>query len=491
MLFNSFPFLVFFLITFVLYYLPILRKVQVLVLIGASFWFYGWDSPPILILLIFSIAINSVVSFAIVKAVSSVQSRWAMAGIIFNLLLLITFKYGGLLSSLLNQMIASIASPDFGITVLMNLPLPIGISFYTFEGISLLVDVLRRKVKQEEVVFVDRTLNKHLVNTSLFVAFFPHLIAGPILKADQFYPQIKSKYFQEIQWQVVFHSLVVGFFLKMVIADNLKDYTFWLSDPYYQTLSTLTGIVLVFGYSMQIFADFAGYSLIAIGLGAALGYTLPPNFNFPYVSRSISEFWRRWHISLSTWLKDYLYIPLGGNRKGNVRTYINLMIVMLLGGLWHGASWSYAVWGGFHGLALMIERYIVNTLKRETTPCPGWQKTLFDSIQILAVFCFVSLGWLLFKLPNFGQFLDFIAVMSQNINLESDFEKINPVLFFSIPIIIYHLIHFPALADFKTSELYKSSSQLRIILKDACLGIMLTMILLNSGSSNEFIYFQF
>jgi alginate O-acetyltransferase complex protein AlgI len=143
----------------------------------------------------------------------------------------------------------------------------------------------------------------------------------------------------------------------MVIADNLKDYTFWISFPYYQGFGTLTNLTLLFGYSIQIFADFAGYSLIAIGFAAALGYKIPDNFDFPYISRSLSEFWRRWHISLSTWLRDYLYFPLGGNRKGKIRTYVNLMTVMTLGGLWHGAAWSYAVWGIYHGFGLAVERF--------------------------------------------------------------------------------------------------------------------------------------
>jgi alginate O-acetyltransferase complex protein AlgI len=491
MLFNSFAFLVFFLCTFTLYYIPVFRKIQVILLIGASLVFYGWGLPQLLWLLIFSIAINSFTSFAIAKSSARIRIFWATAGVIFNLLLLISFKYGELLSQSINQILASTGGPDFGITVLQGLPLPIGISFYTFEGISLLVDVLRQKTQQGQVEFVAEKPEKHLLNTALFIAFFPHLIAGPILKANQFYPQIQPKYFRDIEWRVVFHNLVVGFFLKMVIADNLKDYTFWLTYPYYKTLSTLTGTVLVFGYSMQIFADFAGYSLIAIGLGAALGYTLPPNFNFPYISRSISEFWRRWHISLSTWLKDYLYIPLGGNRRGKIRTYLNLMIVMLLGGLWHGGSWSYAVWGGYHGLALMIERFINNRIPTDITPKTGWQKILFDAIKIIAVFCFVTVGWLLFKLPNFGHFLDFIYTMSVNTNIETDLDKVNPIFLFSIPIIIYHGIHLPQLEILQSSSLYKSSAQIRCVAKDIALGMMLTMILLNSGSSNEFIYFQF
>ncbi len=199
--------------------------------------------------------------------------------------------------------------------------------------------------------------------------------------------------------------------MKSFVADNLQAQTsFFMVYPNFQTVSSLTLITLVFGYSIQIFSDFAGYSLIAIGLAKLFGYELPKNFNFPYISKSFSEFWTRWHISLSSWLKEYLYFPLGGNRKGIYRTYINVFIVMLLGGLWHGASLNYLVWGAYHGLLLIIEKIFSNV-----------KINLFNSLKIIIVFIFVSFGWLLFKFDSFDvviKFMQFLQIILMIINME-------------------------------------------------------------------------
>lgn len=491
MLFNSFPFVVLFIATFVFYYIPAFRAIQVLILVCSSLIFYAWDSPHLLILLLASIFINSTVSYKIAYGKKNNQISWAVAGIIINLSVLIVFKYAALLTTLFTQS-SGAGNPESGlVNLLLHLPLPIGISFYTFEGISLLVDVLHDTADREQPSFTERGLFSHFLKTSLFIAFFPHLIAGPILKARKFYPQITPKYFKSIDWNIVFRSLVVGYFLKMVVADNLKDYTFWIAFPYYQNLSTLTGIVLLFGYSIQIFADFAGYSLIAVGLASALGYELPQNFNFPYISRSITEFWSRWHISLSNWLRDYLYISLGGNRKGKLRTYVNLMTVMLLGGLWHGAAWSYAVWGGFHGLALVLERlYTNNVNKTPAIDSNKWYQSILDSLKIIAVFCFVSFGWLLFKLSDFRQVLDFIDTMSKNVGLPNNYIYIELILLYSLPVIVYHMTHLPVIVNSTQTYTHKYE-RLWKPCKNIALGIMLAIIALNSGNSNEFIYFQF
>ena len=491
MLFTTSTFVVFFLITFLVYYLPVCRKIQVPILLIASFIFYAWSSPLLLILLLLSIFVNGITSFQVARAEKNRRLFWALLGVIINLVILSLFKYGALLTHLVIDNFASSAPEEGIIALFLHLPLPIGISFYTFEGISLVIDVLRQKEQDsEKTSFVSSNLVNHLVNTSFFVAFFPHLIAGPILKARHFYPQISSKYFKDIPWEIVFNSLVVGCFLKMVIADNLKEYTFWITYPYYQSFSTVTDLVLLFGYSMQIFADFAGYSLIAIGLGAALGYTLPDNFNFPYISRSISEFWRRWHISLSTWLRDYLYFPLGGNRKGKLRTYINLTIVMTLGGLWHGAAWSYAVWGIFHGVGLAVERLLgfnEKSLTETSMSRPIWQQFCLDLSRVILVFSFVSGGWLLFKLPRFEQAVDFIGCLINNVDLPPQVSMIITVLLFSLPVVIYHIPHFPTFQKHEVA----TPSKLGRIWREIAVGIMLAGILLNSGNSDEFIYFQF
>lgn len=486
MLFNSFPFVVFFLIVFVLYYLPPLRRVQVPLLVAASFVFYAWASPILLILLLASIAINVVTSFQVAHADRRGQVAWAATGVVLNLTILGFFKYGALLTNLFLHLFHA---PRTGpVQTLLTLPLPIGISFYTFEGISLLVDTLRRREESERVPFIAESWREHLGRTALFVAFFPHLVAGPILKARHFYPQIGRKRFRDVPWQRVFQCLVTGYFLKMVVADNLRLMTFWIAFPYYEGQAALTNLVLLYGYSMQIFADFAGYSLIAIGLAAALGYALPDNFYFPYVSRSLAEFWRRWHISLSTWLRDYLYFPLGGNRRGPVRTYVNLLTVMVLGGLWHGAAWSYAFWGLFHGIGLAGERFVRDRAPRRSED--GRRSVLSDLSAASGVFAFVTLGWLFFKLPDFNQAVGFLVSLARNWRLKPDPMLVAPVMLFAAPVVIYHLLHLPVWEERRGAW---SECQRRrwTLWRDIGLGVMLALIVLNSGSSSEFIYFQF
>jgi len=331
MLFNSFAFLALLVMTWIAYYSVPSARIQIPILILASLVFYSYNQPILVFLLLFSVGINIVSSYYVTYGNVKHRKVFAIGGVVLNLGILAFFKYSPLFARTFFKGTNSIG--EFLITI----PLPIGISFFTFQGISLVVDVFREKYfKSREVVPV--SFVEHAQRVMFFKSFFPQLISGPIVKAHEFLPQIGVKRIRDVQWERCFKSLVLGYFLKMVVADNLKDYTFWIAYPYFETKSTLTLLVMLFGYSCQIFADFAGYSLIAIGLARLFGYDFKDNFNFPYLSTSFKEFWKRWHISLSSFLMEYLYIPLGGNRKGRVRTYINLMITMILGGLWHGAA---------------------------------------------------------------------------------------------------------------------------------------------------------
>ena len=475
MLFNSVPFVVLVAITFALYYLPVMYRWQLQLLIAASFIFYAYEQPILLTLLIASIAINVVTSYFIAVDGPSRHRLWAVLGVVLNLGLLLFFKYGPLFA----KTFLGGATTNLG-QFLLTIPLPIGISFFTFQGISLVVEVFRNKYPGPEGeshslprVVPDNFL-QHLRNTALFKSFFPYLVAGPIVKAHEFYPQIKVKRFGEIQWNAAFRALTVGYFLKMVIADNIKDATFWLEYPFFLNDSSPTLIALLFGYSMQIFADFAGYSLIAIGLGHLFGYTLPINFNFPYLSRSFSEFWRRWHISLSTWLRDYLYFPLGGNRHGAVRTYLNLFIVMFLGGLWHGAAWSYAVWGTFHGFALATERLLKNWVRLP-------QHWAVNCVRVLIVFSFVTLAWLLFKLPKFEHVIAYLGALFNN-HADTRYVIVACIVTYSLPVIFYYFWHLVRQQGW-APQLQRYEFLL--------FGALLVGIALNSGSPQKFIYFQF
>ena len=474
MLFTSFSFFVLFVITFFIYYLPFtfFKKAgsQLLILIIASLIFYGYEEPSLLFLLAFSGTINVFTSYYVTYG--SIKNRLLIAttGVTINLLILAFFKYSPLLGT-------TFFNTDRGVgNFLLTIPLPIGISFFTFEGISLIIDTYKGHTENKFKNLVSPSFITHVRNSFFFIVFFPHLVSGPILKAHDFIPQIGHKKFKDIDWEYCFRTLVLGFFLKLVIADNLKDFTSQIEYPGFTTLSSITLITLLIGYSFQIFADFAGYSLIALGLASLFGYVLMQNFNYPYISTSFSEFWRRWHISLSTFLKEYLYFPLGGNKKGKFRTYVNLFITMILGGLWHGAGWSYAVWGAFHGLALAIERLINDKWKLIYKPY-----SFYFFFKIIFIFSMVSFAWLLFKLPNFNQAIFYVKAISSNFSYAVNYIIIFLILLYSLPVIFLHSLYLkrqksPAFLQKWNFVLY---------------AILLFLIVTNSGTAGAFIYFQF
>lgn len=469
MLFNSFTFIALVLTTLALYYTPALRRFQVLILVAASFIFYAANLPALLLLLIGSIVINISTSYWVMHGKPEKRRFYAVLGVVLNLVVLAFFKYAGLLGGIFFNDTSSVSQ------FLVSIPLPVGISFFTFQGISLVVDTFKSRDIEEYRSLVPKDKLKHGLNTAFFISFFPQLVAGPIVKSHDFIPQIKPKYFKDVNWELGFRIIVLGFFLKMVVADNMKDHTFWITFPYFESRSTIALLVMLFGYSMQIFADFAGYSLIAIGLAGLFGYELRENFNFPYISQTFSEFWRRWHISLSTFLKEYLYIPLGGNRKGPWRTYLNLMITMFLGGLWHGAAWSYAIWGSFHGIALAVERFASDKIK---VPANAFTRAL----RMIMVFSFITMAWLLFKLPDFSQVILFVKAVANNTGLKAGIDVILHVLIYSLPVVLYHA-YYKYRVEISVNRLFQ--------LEPYAFGLLLFLIITNSGSAGAFIYFQF
>ncbi len=429
MLFNSWEFLVLCIVTLALYYIPIRAagKVwQVTVLLVASAFFYAWGTPSLLILLGCSCIFNAVAVERILfwkKADSERTARvWLFATVALNLGFLAFFKYAGFLIGQLPQGLL----PEGLAGWISGIPLPVGISFYTFQGISLVVDIWRDDISphtRDCLAQRGKSRIGSLRDTSFYISFFPQLVAGPIVKAHEFVDQIGAKLFSEIDWLTVRRSLVTGYFLKIFVADNLSEQTatLTLGAEHLASSAPFNLLPLLYGYSFQIFADFAGYSLIAIGLGALFGYKLPPNFNFPYLSTSITEFWRRWHLSLSSWLRDYLYIPLGGNRKGSGRTYFNLFLVMFLGGLWHGAAWKFALWGSLHGIFLAVERLAArrrtpdsrHQITDEISTSGLWSLASgVSAIRCLVTFHLVTLLWLTFMMPDMASIAAFFKGMS-------------------------------------------------------------------------------
>ncbi|WP_232325873.1 MBOAT family O-acyltransferase [Spirosoma montaniterrae] len=439
------------------------------ILIAASLVFYMVNQADLLWLLLLSISVNIVASYLVVYGRTDLRLFHATWGVVVNLGILCFFKYGPLLSQTFLP-----ANSTLGET-LSALPLPVGISFFTFQGISLVVDTYRNRDVPRFRSLIARNLAQHAQTVFFFKAFFPQLISGPIVKAHFFLPQISRKYWADIQWENCFRTLVVGYFLKMVVADNLKDHTMLITYPYFEGYSSLTLLGLLFGYSMQIFADFAGYSLIALGLAGLFGYTFPANFNFPYVAVSFADFWRRWHISLSSFLREYLYIPLGGNRHGVWRTYLNLMLTMVLGGLWHGAAWSYAVWGFGHGLALALERFVDQHIPLKST-------RITQVIRSSVVFSYVTLLWLLFKLPDFNHVVAYCRAIVNNVGKPHDSRVLSLILLYSLGVVGYH-VHYLM----RSSESHYEPSTWEFV---GC-GILLFFIITNSGSAGTFIYFQF
>ena len=402
LLFNSAFFLGFFLVVYAIYILSRnhdhFRKVY---LVAFSLYFYylaGGDTMDINLF-----GLNITLNYFVLIAICAVVTHWLAVKmynepkqstqkiyltiiIVGNLLMLAYFKYTNFFIQNLNALFQG----DFA---LHNILLPIGISFFVFEAISYGVDLYRKQMKPAD----------SLLDFCFYITFFPKLVAGPIIRAKDFLPQMKKKLqLTKEEASTAIFLILIGLIKKAVISDyisiNFVDRVF--DSPLSYT--AFENLMAVYGYTLQIYCDFSGYSDIAIGLSLLMGFTIPPNFLTPYKSQSITEFWRRWHISLSSWLRDYLYISLGGNRKGKVRTYVNLFLTMLIGGLWHGASWKFVVWGGLHGLLLAVERFCKQYIK---VP----DNRLTRIICILLTFHFVAFCWIFFRADSFEQAGNIIA----------------------------------------------------------------------------------
>jgi D-alanyl-lipoteichoic acid acyltransferase DltB (MBOAT superfamily) len=348
MLFPTVTFAVFFLAVLPISWLlmPRPRLWQPFMLV-ASYVFYAWWDWRFVFLLAGSTVGNYLAAGAVHRSRrESLRKLFLAAGVTFDLALLGYFKYAGFFVSSAENALARLGLESS--SGLLSVLLPVGISFYTFMAISYVVDVYRRELDPPP-----------FLRFAVYLSFFPHLVAGPIVRGRELLPQLeRPRDPQAVATARAFALIVSGLFLKVVIANHLAthivDGVFAAPNRH----SSLEVLVAVYGYAVQIFADFCGYTNIAIGVALLLGFEFPQNFNAPYTAVSLQDFWRRWHMTLSRWLRDYLYIPLGGSRKGRLATYRNLMIVMLLGGLWHGAAWTFVIWGGIHGTGLAVERFL-------------------------------------------------------------------------------------------------------------------------------------
>jgi D-alanyl-lipoteichoic acid acyltransferase DltB (MBOAT superfamily) len=391
MLFDTTLFVWFFLIVFAGFWAMVKYPIaRVIWLLLASYVFYASWNPALLSLILFSTVLDYFAGRGIYRAESKkVRKLWLMASLVGNLGMLSLFKYADFFISSINRAVE--LTGGSGTIPLMELVLPVGISFYTFQTLSYTIDIYRGKLEA-----VDNPLH-----FALFVAFFPQLVAGPIVRASNFLPQLlRDPRYDSRKHGVGLFLILSGLIKKVAIANvlaiNFVDRIY--DNPLgYSSLEVLTGL---YGYSLQIYCDFSGYSDVAIGLALLLGFQLPINFDRPYMSGSIAEYWRRWHISLSTWLRDYLYIPLGGNRKGEFNTYRNLFITMLLGGLWHGAGWNFVIWGALHGVALAGTR-LWQKMRADSRGKDWKPSSLYRFVTIFLTFHFVTFAFILFRSPTF------------------------------------------------------------------------------------------
>ncbi|HEV8462464.1 MAG TPA: MBOAT family protein [Gaiellaceae bacterium] len=377
MLFPTVTFAVFFSIVLPVSWLLMRyqRTWRVFILV-ASYVFYGWWDWRFVFLLVASTVVNHVLALAIYHARAPRARRaFLTLAVGFDLGLLAYFKYAGFFATSVDNVV--------GTSWLVTVVLPVGISFYTFMAISYVVDTYRGEL-----------IPASFARFAVFQAFFPHLVAGPIVRASELLPQLESpRDPRKVNTARAFMLIVVGLFLKVVIANHLATH---IVDDVFAAPnrhSSLEVLVAVYAYAVQIFADFCGYTNIAIGVALLLGFSFPQNFDGPYTAVSLQDFWRRWHMTLSRWLRDYLYIPLGGNRKGRLMTYRNLMLTMLLGGLWHGAAWTFVVWGGIHGAGLCIERALGY---RPETARARW-------IGRIVTFHVVCFAWIFFRADSFAR----------------------------------------------------------------------------------------
>lgn len=416
MLFNSFEFLVFLPIVFTLYWFVCQKslKTQNLLILLASYFFYGWWSLPFLGLLIGSTILDYLLAFAISKPPVKTSKFWLTISVILNLGILGIFKY---YNFFIHQFAFAIEQLGYQTSFsTLKLALPIGISFYTFHGLSYLFDVYR---KEQAPV-------KDFVEYGVFVSFFPLLVAGPIERASHLLPQVqKTRSFNYKQAVEGSRLMLWGFFKKVVIADSLAKV---VDSIYvnYQTQDAYTLILCAILFSFQIYGDFSGYSDIALGTAKLFGFELLSNFKFPYFSRNIAEFWRRWHISLSSWFRDYLYIPLGGSKFGKLLSVRNTFIIFIVSGFWHGASWNFIVWGFLHALAF-LPLLLLNRNRKFAGDVVAQHSILpsFTEIfQVTSTFLFVTFAWIFFRAKDLSTAYSYIIRICKN-SID------NPLQFFS------------------------------------------------------------
>lgn len=477
MLFNSIEFLFFLPIVFLLYWFVFQKnlKWQNFFIVVVSYLFYGWWNWHFLLLIAFTTFCSYIsglgISYYLVNR-RKLSRLLCVSNIVLNLLILGVYKYYNFfIESFIEafQFIGINLHPET-----LNLVLPVGISFYTFQALSYTIDVYRRKIEA----------TNDIISFFAFISFFPQLVAGPIERATNLLPQFqKRRVFDYCTAVDGTKQILWGLFKKMVIADNCAD----VVDKVWNDVSGYSSVMLILAavlFAFQIYGDFSGYSDIAIGTAKLFGIRLIRNFNVPYFSRDIAEFWKRWHISLNTWFVDYVYIPMGGSREGKLKSFRNTFVVFLVSGLWHGANWTYVLWGIYHAL-LFLPLLLLGKNKRfrDTVAAGKPFPSVSDAWKMLSTFALVVLGWIIFRAGNLGEFFDYVSSIMTNWNVDSVLMGAKAVMFICFMLVIewFHR---------EKEHPFQISIPSRIIRWSFYLFVAF-LCLTQAGKQVQFIYFQF
>ena len=483
MLFSSLTFLYLFLPLVLILHTVLPKKFKNPVLLIFSLLFYSWGNVSYLPLLVLSILVNYIFGRLIGSNLSTGIKKAKLllfTGVAINVGLLIYFKYTGFIVLNINKIGSLVGLHSIAVSDIL---LPLGISFFTFQGLSYLIDVYRGH----------STVQKNLLNLGLYISLFPQLIAGPIVRYHDIDRQLMKRSVTKRKFVAGIERFIIGLTKKIILANSfalIVDKTFAASPDYLSTQQVWMGIIM---YSLQIYYDFAGYSDMAIGLGKMLGFHFLENFNFPYISRSVREFWRRWHISLSTWFRDYVYIPLGGSRKSGFRTYFNLFLVFFLTGFWHGAGYTFIVWGLLHGVVMVIERL-------------GFDKVLKKLPSVISniyVVFFVMITWVFFRADSLSYALSYLRkmfVFSSKSNIFLGVYFTQELYLFLIFAVLGAYGFFPLINKTILKRYRKFNVGMRkfFILSSDFIHLFVVIalllfasIILLTGSYNPFIYFRF
>ena len=482
MLFNSIAFLIFLPLVFSIYWIAQRNwKIQNLIVVIASYVFYGWWDYRFLGLLFLSTFLSFLSGLLIAKNTSDKSRKWICASnIIINLSILGYFKYFNFFVENLQQGLAVFGYQLDGIT--QDVILPLGISFYTFQALSYSIDVYRKQIPE----------TKDFLAFASYISFFPQLVAGPIEQASNLLPQFqKARKFDYTQAVQGMRQILWGFFKKLIIADNCAKFANGVFENYQEA----NGSMLILGalfFTFQIYGDFSGYSDIALGTAKLFGINLRKNFELPYFSRDITEFWRRWHISLNKWFIQYVYIPLGGSRCSHAKTIRNILIVFLLSGLWHGANWTFVVWGLYNGVLLSILTFF----RRERCPLDSYHRIppIKVGLQMLGTFVLVVLGWIIFRASSLSEAYDYIArLLLQNPLTKPNFFAMGDIELVEIGFTLF-FIAVLMLTEWiqrgKEFPLEISGIHSRIIRWGIYIALLLIFTIF-AGGQETFIYFQF